>query len=190
MRTRVVKEERAYGKRHGLLARWFPTPRLLSRVGAGVDISDSSIKWVELRGAESGWEVGAYGSTPLAPGVVVEGVVRDTAQLAAALSSLRTSIGGVKSVHASLPEEAGYVFSMTVPDEKEREQALHMIEFELEGRVPLKVDQAVYDYDMVGPTERGVEIGVTVFPRTLITGYEEAFAEAGIELRSLEVEAR
>lgn len=181
---------RAYGKRHGLLARWFPTPRLLARIGAGVDISDSSIKWVQLRGASHGWEIGAYGSASLPPGVVVEGVVRDKEQLSRALSSLRVSIGGVKSVHASLPEEAGYVFNMTVPDANDREQVLHMIEFELEGRVPLKPNQAVYDYDIVQRIDEGTEIGVTVFPLSLVLGYEEAFNNAGIELRSLEVEAR
>jgi len=181
---------RAYGKRHGLLARWFPTPRLLARAGAGVDISDSSIKWVELRSAAHGWEIGAYGSVPLEAGVVVEGVVRDKEKLGAALGALRASIGGIKSVHAALPEEAGYVFSMTVPDVDERDQVLHMIEFELEGRVPLTANQAVYDYDMVGPTENGIEIGVTVFPRALVEGYQEAFSVAGIELRSLEIEAR
>jgi len=102
---------------------------------------------------------------------------------------MRLSIGGVKSVHAALPEEAGYVFSMTVPNAQDRDEVLHMIEFELEGRVPLHADQAVYDFDLVSETEKGIEISVTVFPTTLVEGYVRAFAHGGIELRSLEIEA-
>lgn len=187
--TQLAVHLRTHGRPHGLLARWFPTPSLLVRVGAGVDISDSSIKWIELRAAPHGWEIGTHGYTALPEGVVVDGVVKDVAKLGEALASLRASIGGVKSVHAALPEEAGYVFSMTVADASDRTEVLHMIEFELEGRVPLHADQAVYDYDVVSESEKGTEVSVTVFPVTLVEGYVAAFAHAGIELRSLEIEA-
>lgn len=179
-----------YRRSHGLLSRWFPTPKLLARIGAGVDISDSSVKWIELVGSPGGWEIGVHGYAPLEAGVVVEGVVRDAGKLGAALESLRRAIGGTRSAHAALPEEAGYVFSMIVPHAHEREEVLHMIEFELEGRVPLHANQAVYDFDIVGETAGGVEISVTVFPTALVAGYVDAFARSGIELRSLEIEAR
>ncbi|HET8581546.1 MAG TPA: pilus assembly protein PilM [Candidatus Paceibacterota bacterium] len=188
--TPRVRHARAEGEPHGMLAQWFPTPSILVRVGAGVDISDSSIKWIELVPAVHGWEVGVHGHLPLPEGVVVEGSVRDAAQLGAAIAELREQVGGSSVVHAALPEEAGYVFSMTVPEAGNREEVLHMVEFELEGRVPLKVNQAIYDYDIVGPTEEGIELAVSVFPSALVDGYLQAFAAAGIELRSLEVEAR
>jgi type IV pilus assembly protein PilM len=180
---------RTHGRPHGLLARWFPTPSLLVRVGAGVDISDNSIKWIELTAAPHGWEIGVYGYAALDAGIVVEGVVKDAVKLGAAIAALRAKIGGVKSVHAALPEEAGYVFSMTVPSAHDRMEVMHMIEFELEGRVPLHADQAVYDYDVVSHSETGVEISVAVFPIALVEGYVRAFEAGGIELRSLEIEA-
>lgn len=171
------------------LERWFPAPSVLSSTSAGLDISDNSVKWVELIRGVTGREVGAHGVGRLPAGVVEEGVVQDVEGLAKALKELRESIGGTQSVHASLPEEAGYVFSMTVPDANDREQVRHMIEFELEGRVPLRANQSVYDYDIVGPTENGTEIGVTVFPASVVSGYVEACGKAGIELRSLEIES-
>jgi hypothetical protein len=84
---------RTHGRPHGLLARWFPTPSLLVRVGAGVDISDNSIKWIELTAAPHGWEIGVYGYAALDAGIVVEGVVKDAVKLGAAIAALRANFG-------------------------------------------------------------------------------------------------
>lgn len=172
-----------------VLARLFPAPTFVSTISAGLDISDTSIKWVELVEGTRGLEIGVHGSARLLDGVVEEGVVKDAKALADALNKLRKELGGAKYVHASLPEEAGYIFSMNVPDADDREQVIQMIEFELEGRVPLKISHAVYDYDAVGQTENGIEISVSVFPEKVVAGYVEACSLAGIELRSLEIES-
>src|SRR5690606_17215407 len=98
---------------------------------------------------------------------------------------------GPSAAHAALPEEAVYVFSMHVPVRSSRREIMNMIEFELEGRVPIPPKQAVYDYDTIDThDDLGEEIAVTVFPREVAEGYIEAFDNAGIEVVSLELEAR
>lgn len=172
------------------LARWFPVPRLLTPCGTGVDVSDSSVKWLSLAQGNSGTRIAAYGSERIPDGVVVTGVVRDPKALANVLSGIKKE-AGLSCAHAALPEEAAYVFSMHVPEGSARKEIMNMIEFELENRVPIPHGQAVYDYDTVEMhTEHGEEIAVTVFPRELAEGYAEAFALSGIELSSLEIEAR
>ena len=80
---------------------------------------------------------------------------------------------------------------MHVPAKSEREQILRMIEFELEGRVPIPPSDAVYDFNIISENDvSGTEIGVVVFPRDLSESYARVFDAAGIELLSLEVEAR
>jgi type IV pilus assembly protein PilM len=80
---------------------------------------------------------------------------------------------------------------MHVPEKSEREQILRMIEFELEGRVPIAPKEAVYDFNIITEHDdsTGTEIGVVVFPRDLAVGYARVFDVAGIELLSLELEA-
>ena len=173
-------------------SRWFPTPQLLVPRSAGIDISDASIKWMVLVSYKESKRVVSSGSRPLAPGIVVEGTIRNESALADALRQVRTDLGPVSCAHAALPEEAAFVFNMHVPERSEREQILRMIEFELDGRVPISPADAVYDFNVIMEHDGsvGTEIGVVVFPRDLAASYVRVFEAAGIELISLEVEAR
>lgn len=172
--------------------RWFPTPHFLLPLAAGIDISDASIKWMTLKEAMHGYEVAAWGNKALSPGIVVGGTVEDMDGLIDALSSITYELAGARMVHAALPEEAAYVFSMQVPDAHDREQTLRMVEFELDGRVPIPPSAAVYDFNPIErhESEGHDEIAVSVFPRDLSESYVHAFNGADIELVSLEVEAR
>jgi type IV pilus assembly protein PilM len=171
---------------------FFPVPQLLAPSSMGVDISDSSIKWLVLEQAPHGFRVAGFGDTKLPEGIVVGGTVRDVAALGAALAPRVDASGGVRYAHAALPEEAAYVFSMHAPQGSSRDQILKMIEFEFEGRVPIKPSAAVYDYDIIDEHDaaEGIELAVTVFPKDLAESYAAAFSVAGIELLSLEIEAR
>ncbi|MBI5456263.1 type IV pilus assembly protein PilM [Candidatus Kaiserbacteria bacterium] len=174
-----------------MLARWFPTPRILAPHAAGIDISDASIKWVTLASAGKGARVAAFGYQSLAPGIVVNGSVKDARALASALSGIKKKLGA-RSAHVALPEESAFVFNMHAPAGSKRHEILSMVEFELEGRVPIPIAQAVYDFEAI-ETHRdgsGSEVAVVVFPREVAEGYTTAFAQSGIHLASLEIEAR
>ena len=174
------------------ISRAFPTPKLLVPDALGVDISDSSIKWIALSRLSRGSRtVETWGQEPLAEGIVVSGVVRDQAKLAEALREVKKRAPHIRTAHAALPEEAAFVFDLSVPANSTREQILNVIEFELENRVPIPPSAAVYDFDRI-PGEAGAsqEIGVVVFPRELARSYAQCFDAAGITLLSLELEAR
>lgn len=174
----------------GTFAQWFPRPRMLLPSATGIDISDTSIKWLTLEEGKGGKRIRSFGQEPLEPGIVVNGSVQNASLLAEGLSRVRAKCGA-ECAHAALPEEAAYVFSMHVPEGSSREAALSMVEFELEGRVPIPPSAAVYDFDVISRhSGAGEEIGVTVFPRELAESYAEAFSLAGVPLLSLEVEAR
>lgn len=174
------------------LARAFPTPLFLLPPTVGIDISDTSAKWLALDSTGESRRVRTFGEIALTEGVVVGGIIKDPAALGDALRQLKQHVGGIEYVHAALPEEAVYVFSMHVPPRSRREQILQIIEFELEGRVPIPPSAAVYDYNIIEEHEgdAGVEIAVAVFPRDLAESYAAAFERAGFILMSLELEAR
>jgi type IV pilus assembly protein PilM len=176
----------------GFFEQWFPTPSFIAYHGTGVDISDTSVKAIQFAPYKSGWKIDKMASQSLKPGIVVEGAIKNVDELAAALKLLSQAAGGITHAHVALPEEEAFVFSMEVPDARDRLQVTNMIEFELEGRVPLKPDQTVFDYDIVTIHADGAsaEIGVSVFPVEVVQQYVAAFQKAGIVLMSLELEAR
>lgn len=173
------------------LSRAFPVPQALLPPSVGIDISDASIRWLALDKDEKGVRVRSWGEDRLESGIVVQGVIQDAVRLGDALTAIRKRLGGIVCAHASLPEEAAYVFSMRVPDVSDRAQVLNVIGFELEGRVPIAPDAAVYDFDITpGRDASGVEIGVVVFSREFAQSYVDAFELGGMHLLSLELEAR
>lgn len=174
------------------VSRWFPMPELLAPRAAGVDISDSSVKWLTLAPSEGGYRVDTFGDISVQPGIVINGLIHNVQALSEVLKSVKQGLGGVTHAHAALPEEAAYVFSMNVPIGTSRAQILSMIEFEFEGRVPIPPSAAVYDYSVVSTddAEGTEEISVAVFPKDIAQAYVAAFAGAGVTLLSLEVEAR
>ncbi len=173
------------------LSRAFPTPRFLTPPVAGVDISDTSVKWIAFVGELGHMHVKSYGAIQLTPGIVERGSVIDPPALSQALSILKGQLGDIATVHAALPEESAYVFSMHVPSGTARDQILRMVEFEFEGRVPIALKDAVYDFDEIGEdADEGLEIAVSVFPRDVSQSYADAFGMSGLTLRSLELEGR
>ncbi len=174
------------------LARWFPTPSLIFPRSAGIDVSDSSIKWLVLgENSGSGYRVETYGEELLPEGVVVNGTIKDVEALGQILKKVKQRLPGIDCAHVALPEEAAYVFEMHVPEGISRDEVLHMIEFEFEGRVPIAPEAAVFDFDRIQRHSGvGEEIGVVVFSREFAEAYVAAFEAAEITLLSLEIEAR
>ncbi len=172
--------------------RWFPTPRVMRPRSLGVDISDSSVKWLGLSPAKDGtFTVMTYGSAPLSEGIVSAGIIRDAHRLGEALASIKDKFGDIDRAHVALPEEAAYVFGMSVPESVGRDEVMRLIEFEFEGRVPIPPTAAIYDFDVVSERGKdGMDIGVVVFPRDVAESYASVFEVAGVELLSLEIEAR
>lgn len=183
------------GRMHAVsraLARAFPTPHILAPRAAGIDISDSSIKWIVLDTESGERRVSEYGELALEGGIVQGGIVHDAEKLASVLSDVKGALGNVACAHAALPEEAAYVFSMQVPAGAPRQQVMRMIEFEFEGRVPIPPSAAVFDFNVIpqsGIAADTQEISVVVFPRDVAQAYADAFEAAHISLLSLEVEA-
>lgn len=171
--------------------RWFPLPKTLSPKAAGIDVSDTSIKWMTIVRESDALRVHSYGSVDLPAGLLEGGLIRDAAALSNALRLVRTE-QGITHAHAALPEEAAFVYSMEVPADSAPEQVRSMIEFDMEARVPLAPAAAVYDYDIISPRDDGgrMEIGVAVFPKDVAEAYVSVFRDAGIDLMSLEIEAR
>ncbi len=172
------------------LTRAFPVPHMLVPHGAGVDITDSSVKWLDLTRVGTHMRVHSYGNQNISAGIVTSGAVRDPKALGDTLRAIKKETK-IAHAHVALPEEGAYVFTMHVPHQSTRPQIMNIVEFELENRVPIPPHQAVYDFDQIpGRDEHGQEIAVTVFSKDLAEGYVQAFSHAGIELMSLEIEAR
>ncbi len=170
----------------------FPPPRFLAMPAVGLDISDSSVKFVELVNRPYGKELGMFAERDIPEGVVVNGEIVDTERLARVLAGLRRDFG-LEFVRVSLPEEKGYVFQTKIARETPPDQVRGIIEFSLEENVPLSPVESVFDYEVVqsgtGAAGDHVDVNVSVYPRKIVDLYTAAIRRAGLVPLSFEVEA-
>ncbi len=166
---------------------FFPPPQFLQMSAFGLGVSDMSLRFVELIEKRKGFVVGRFGERAIERGIIESGEVKKPAELRVILSDIKKSYN-LEFVSVSLPEEKGYLFQLRLPKMKYSD-VRGAIELSLEEHVPIKSDEALFDYDIVAETDSSFDITVSVVPRTLVDGYLEAFLGSGITPVAFEIEA-
>lgn len=166
----------------------FPTPKFLAIPSFGLDISDESIKFIELIPINHGIRLGRYGERKIPLGAMESGKIKDLGQIEKILTSLRKE-EKVKSVRVSLPEEQVYLFEFRL-EKAELENIRDSIELSLEEYIPIPAQDAVFDYQILKEDERGFDIQVSAIPKNIIEDYLSIFKNSGITVQSFELEAQ
>lgn len=178
------------GMKQGSLSSVFPPPSYLSMPSIGLDISDRSIHGIGLEWSGSGMEVAQSFERKIPQGVVVNGKVEQHLGLVSEIRAMKEEFG-FKFVHVSLPERHGYVFPLTLPAMKHKD-IRNSIESKLEENVPIPANTSVFDYTIEGSEEwdgaSKLKLGVSVYPRSIVEGYIDAFEEAGCIPLRFEIE--
>lgn len=168
--------------------RFFPTPDLLSANSFGIDISEESIKFIELVLTRHGIRPRRHGERSIPPGVMESGKIKDMKRMEEILLSLRKE-EGIKYVRVSLPEQQVYLYKFEL--EKEGLQSIReSIELSLEEHIPMPAEDAIFDYEIIGETEKTLDIQVAAIPKNVIENYLNVFHNAQISVRSFELEAQ
>lgn len=154
----------------------------------GLDISDVSLRFVELVERGKGLQVGRFGERAIPRGVIEQGEVKKPAELNAIFSEIKKQYG-LEFVAVALPEEKAYLFDLELPVMKQSE-IRGSIELVLEEHVPVKVSEALFDYDIEEETSTTVRVNVSAVSRVLVLGYLEALAGSGIIPVAFEIEAQ
>jgi Tfp pilus assembly PilM family ATPase len=157
---------------------------------SGIDISDQSLRYLELEKTKQGLHIKRYGSQGFPEGLVVEGKIENTAGLIVELQKLKEETG-IDFVRVSLPEEQAYLFQTVVPVLDEKQNLRSMIEFQLEEHVPIPSEGAVFDYEIIKRLENGeIEVNVAVYGTDVIAAYLEVLKGARLTPLSFEVESQ
>ncbi len=166
----------------------FPVPNFLVARSFGLDISDESLKFVELVPTNHGIRMGRWGERSIPPGVIESGKILDSKKMEEILSALRKE-EGVKSVRVSLPEEQMYLFQLRL-EKNGLKSVKEGIELVLEEHVPIQAQDAIFDYDLIKEDAQSLEVQVATIPKNIIDNYLSIFKHSQIEVESFEPEAQ
>src|SRR3989344_3757649 len=161
-----------------LLQKIFPPPKFLLMPAAGIDISDETIRYLELKESRRGLVLGKFGEFSLPQDVISEGVIKKQSELKNILANLNKETG-FEFAHVSLPEQKGYLVKLRIPHMKQGEIRGNL-ELQLEDHVPLSATEAIFDYEILGEGEDHIDINLSVFSRKVAQEYLDAFAETGL----------
>ncbi|MFT5281006.1 MAG: type IV pilus assembly protein PilM [Flavobacteriaceae bacterium] len=166
----------------------FPTPTFLAMPTLGIDISDESIKYLELVHSKTGLEVGKYGKIIIKEGTLLSGSIQNEKGFIGALLKLREQTGS-RFVRLSLPEEQIYLFEVTISS-KESEDMRGSIEMKLPEHVPLETADIIFDYDLVHQEGDMLHVQVAATSRRFVENYLSPIKASHLEPLSFEIEAQ
>ena len=171
-----------------LFLKFFPVPDFLEARSFGLDISDESLKFVELLNTKLGIKLGRFGDKVIPAGVIESGKIKDPQKMEEILSSFKIE-QGVKSVRVSLPEEQVYIFQLRL-EKVGLKSVKEAIELVLEEHVPIQAQDAIFDYALVKEDEKSMEVQVVTIPKNIIDNYLSIFEHSNIQVQAFELEAQ
>jgi type IV pilus assembly protein PilM len=166
--------------------RFFPIPRFLLTPSFGLDISDESLKFIEIINTKKGIRIGRHGERIIPPGIVEAGKIKDPKQMEEILVSLRKE-EGLRSVRVSLLEEQVYLFQIHL-EKSGLVSVRESIELALEEHVPISAKDAIFDYEVLNENAQGLELQVATIPKNVIESYLAIFKNSKISVQSFELE--
>lgn len=171
-----------------LLLKFFPVPKFLLQPAVGLDISDQSIKFIELIRDDDKFKIGRFGELDIPLGVIEGGELKNAESFLAVLSGLKEK-WHLDNVFISLPDDHAYTINLRLPSLKP-EEVYGSIELQIEEYVSLPAPEVVFDFEIIGQDKEsgGLDVGVVALPRKIVESYQDVFLKAGINLLAIETQ--
>jgi len=172
------------------LMNFFRPPEFLEMPFVAFDIGDRFVRFVELKREGNFFVLGKIGEKMIPEGIFSGGDILKKQELISILSDIKKE-NDFDLVKISIPEEKSYIFITEVP-KIEPKEIRQMLEFHLEENVPLKVEEAVFEYSIITQDKPSdfLKLNVSVVPKQTINSYIEVFQSAGLFPVSFKTESR
>ena len=161
----------------------------------GLDISDESFKFTQLKIRGSSAKLTAFGFGDFPKGLIIDGEIRNEQAAADILTAaLRQPTRGkltTRFVVCSLPEEHSFIRVLQLPPMAASEVS-EAIKLEIEQNIPLHINDAYYDYQILNDPNQKVQhldVLTSAAPKKLADGYISLMQKCGLRAKSLEVES-
>ena len=172
-----------------------PPPSYITLPSVGVDISDTSMKYVSFLPSlrhNKNRVLQAWGDIDIPANSLSRGDVINQKQLSDTLKEFKERTKA-DFIRVSLPEERAYIFETELKSNVPAKEIQSLLEFRLEENVPMPARETIFDYEIL-PKEAGKEsilkIVVAAYQRDTIMNYYEACKAADLTPISFEVEAQ
>jgi type IV pilus assembly protein PilM len=158
----------------------------------GLDIDRGALKAVQVSGSAGAYALRHVGYHRLPPGAIVEGEVADADVLAAEIREFWSSHSFKgKAVVLGVANAKVVVRLLDFPRMPE-EDLRSAISFEAQDHIPMALEEAVFDYVVLGPLEEGSDLDrilVVAAHKEMIDRYSAAVRASGLKPAGIDVKA-
>jgi len=161
----------------------------------GLDISDLSLKIIKLEKKRGVLNLASFGETPIKPGIIKEGEIKNEKSLAKIIKKAITEVEGKKinskHVVVSLPEEKAFLQVIQMPRLPE-EDLKSAVVYEAENHIPLPVEEVYLDSQIISPIYNHLDhydVLIAALPKKTVDPYISCLKTAGLEPLVLEIES-
>lgn len=163
------------------------------KIPFGLDLSDLSVKVVQLGFSKGRYDVVKYGSVSLAPGNVIDGEIKNPEGVREAiLRCMEVSGVRTKQVFCSLPEGKSFLRVIEMP-KLSADELKEAIQFQIEENVPMEAGQLYYDWM---PTQKNfsqdakkTNILLVAVAKSTVNTFLEVLESAGLEVIGMGTES-
>jgi type IV pilus assembly protein PilM len=161
---------------------------------AGLDISSSSVKLVELSAPDKGgYKVERYAIEPLPRDVVVDGNIANLDAVGEAVGrALRRFGSGLKQVAMALPSSSVITKKIVLPEGLREQEMEIAVESEANQYIPFALDEVNLDFQVLGPAagvEGEVEVLIAASRKDKVEDRVAAAQAAGLKAAVVDVES-
>lgn len=162
-----------------------------SQYPIGLDISDSSLKLVQLDKRRNAFRIQAIGKTDFAGKLLEKGEIISRENIIKAIKNIveKPQYGKVTSEEAvvCLPESKTFIKLIEI--EKTPNAIENIIEAEIEKHIPMSISDIYYDWQIIGSSKHHQMILAGVAPKKIIDQYTKILEEAGLSAVAFEIES-
>lgn len=154
----------------------------------GVEISERTIKYVEIKDTKDGLSIKNYGVLRVPIGSIDGDRILRKDDIVNILKQIQKKTK-TSFVRISIPEEQIYTFNLEIeyiPDMEIRESVLLL----LEGNIPVPADIVEFDYEIISNQDGKLLLQVAAVEKTVVNSYIELFEMAGFFVLSCEHESQ
>ena len=155
----------------------------------GLDISDLSIKLVQLNKVRDKIIIQAMGKYNLAKGIIENGEIKKRAELVKAVKKIMSSplYGKVSSeeVIACLPEAKSFIKLIEI--QKSPNSLADIVGSEIEKHVPVLLNEIYYDWQIIEEQADKYLVLIGAAPKDIVNQYTQMLYEAKLSHLALEI---
>ncbi len=170
------------------LTRFFPTPNFFDIPSAGIDFSDSTMRFIKLAKKPNGIMPEEYAEKTIPEGCMKDGKIIDNQKFVTFLSDIKKKFN-LKYVRVSIPESQIYSFTLSL-DVVVSNDIRSAIEIVIEDNIPLKTIETIFDYHILSTTDDTILVQVVAISEVVSRMYFEAFMSSGMVPVSFELEGQ